>query len=82
MQKAKVVEHRQIFSANVNGTPAAGYGYYWPSPYGGPTAPSYAFSQPYTLAPTYSSQTSAQFTDQTVNPNISTEDQTGDRTGW
>jgi TonB-linked SusC/RagA family outer membrane protein len=64
----------QEFSANVNGTPAAGYGYYWPSPYGGPTAPSYAFSQPYTLAPTYSSQTSAQFTDQTVNPNISTEE--------
>jgi len=62
------------FSANVNGTPAAGYGYYWPSPYGGPSAPSYPFSQPYTLAPTYSSQSSAQFTDQTVNANISTED--------
>jgi TonB-linked SusC/RagA family outer membrane protein len=62
------------FSANVSGTPAAGYGYYWPSPYGGPTAPSYSFSQPYTLAPTYSNQTSAQFTDQTVNPNIITED--------
>ncbi len=63
----------QIFSANTNGTPASGYGYYWPSPYGGPTAPSYPFSQPYTLAPTYSSQSSAQFTDQTVDPNISTE---------
>ena len=62
------------FSANVSGTPASGYGYYWPSPYGGPTAPSYQFSQPYTLAPTYSNQTSAQFTDQTVNPNIITED--------
>ena len=37
------------------------------------TAPSYPFSQPYTLAPTYSSQSSAQFTDQTVNPNIPTE---------
>src|SRR5450631_364308 len=62
------------FSANVSTTPAAGYGYYWPSPYGGPTAPSYPFSQPYTLAPTYSSQSSAQFTDQTVNGNIQTED--------
>src|SRR5450432_1815501 len=58
------------FSANVSTTPAAGYGYYWPSPYGGPTAPIYQFSQPYTLAPTYSNQTSAQFTDQTVNPII------------
>jgi TonB-linked SusC/RagA family outer membrane protein len=62
------------FSANVSATPASQYGYYWPSPYGGPTAPSYSFSQPYTLAPTYSNQTSAQFTDQTVNPNIITED--------
>src|SRR4029077_15885755 len=62
------------FSANVSTTPASQYGYYWPSPYGGPTAPVYQFSQPYTLAPTYSSQTSASFTDQTVNPNISTED--------
>ncbi|MEJ0080331.1 MAG: hypothetical protein WDM78_05085 [Puia sp.] len=61
------------FSANVNGTPASGYGYYWPSPYGGPSAPSYPFSQPYTLAPTYSSQSSATFTDQTVNSNITTE---------
>ena len=61
------------FSANVSTTPASQYGYYWPSPYGGPSAPSYQFSQPYTLAPTYSSQTSAVFTDQTVNPNISTE---------
>jgi TonB-linked SusC/RagA family outer membrane protein len=62
------------FTANVSTTPAAGYGYYWPSPYGGPTAPVYQFSQPYTLSPTYSNQTSAQFTDQTVNPNIITED--------
>ncbi len=61
------------FSANVSSTPAARYGYYWASPYGGPTAPSYQFSQPYTLAPTYSSQSSATFTDQTVNPNIITE---------
>ncbi len=62
-----------VFSANVSSTPAAGYGYYWASPYGGPTAPSYQFSQPYTLAPTYSNQSSARFTDQTVNPNIVTE---------
>ena len=61
------------FSANVSATPASQYGYYWPSPYGGPTAPAYQFSQPYTLQPTYSSQASAQFTDQTVNPNIVTE---------
>ncbi len=61
------------FSPNVSSTPAAGYGYYWASPYGGPTAPSYQFSQPYTLAPTYSNQSSATFTNQTVNPNIVTE---------
>ena len=61
------------FSANVSSTPASHYGYYWTSPYGGPTAPSYQFSQPYTLAPTYSNQSSATFTDQTVNPNIITE---------
>jgi TonB-linked SusC/RagA family outer membrane protein len=58
-----------LFSANVSSTPAAGYGYYWASPYGGP---SYQFSQPYTLAPTYSSQSSATFSNQTVDPNIHT----------
>ena len=58
-----------LFSANVSSTPAAGYGYYWASPYGGP---SYQFSQPYALAPTYSSQSSATFANQTVDPNIST----------
>ena len=61
-----------VFSPNVSATPAAGYGYYWASPYGGPTAPSYQFSQPYSLAPTYSNQSSATFTNQTIDPNIHT----------
>jgi hypothetical protein len=60
-----------LFSPNISATPAAGYGYTWNSPYGGPN---YQFSQPYTLTPTYSSQNSAKFTDQTVNPDISTAD--------
>jgi TonB-linked SusC/RagA family outer membrane protein len=60
-----------LFSPNVSATPAAGYGYTWYSPYGGP---SYQFSQPYTLAPTYSNQNSARYTDQTVSPTIQTAD--------
>ena len=60
-----------FFSPNVSSTPAGGYGYTWNSPYGGP---GYQFSQPYSLSPTYSSQNSAVFTNQTVNPNIVTAD--------
>ncbi|MDQ2752504.1 MAG: SusC/RagA family TonB-linked outer membrane protein [Bacteroidota bacterium] len=60
-----------LFSPNVSSTPAAAYGYTWYSPYGGPA---YPFSQTYTLSPTYSNQNSAQYTDQTVNPNIFTSD--------
>ncbi len=60
-----------LFSPSVGSTPAGGYGYTWYSPYGGPA---YPVSQPYTLSPTYSSQNSAKFSDQTVNPNISTAD--------
>jgi TonB-linked SusC/RagA family outer membrane protein len=57
------------FSPNISGTPAAGYGYTWYSPYNGPT---YQFVQTYSQSPTYSSQTSAVFTTQTIDPNIST----------
>ena len=60
-----------LFSPNVSSTPAASYGYTWYSPYRGP---SYQFSQPYTLAPTYSNQTSAVYSDQTVSPTIQTAD--------
>jgi TonB-linked SusC/RagA family outer membrane protein len=60
-----------LFSPNVSATPAGGYGYTWYSPYGGP---SYQFSQTYTLNPTYSSQNSATFTDQTISPTIYTAD--------
>jgi TonB-linked SusC/RagA family outer membrane protein len=60
-----------FFSPNISSTPAAGYGYTWNSPYNGP---SYQFSQPYSLAPTYSSQNSAKYSDQTVNTGIQTED--------
>jgi TonB-linked SusC/RagA family outer membrane protein len=60
-----------LFSPNVSATPAGQYGYTWYSPYGGP---GYPVSQPYTLNPTYNGQNSAKFTDQTVNPNISTAD--------
>jgi TonB-linked SusC/RagA family outer membrane protein len=60
-----------LFSPNVSATPAGDYGYTWYSPYGGP---SYQFSQPYTLAPTYSNQNSAVYTDQTVSKNIQTAD--------
>ncbi len=60
-----------LFSPDVSATPAGGYGYTWYSPYGGP---GYQFSQVYSLAPTYSSQTSAQYSDQTVSPTIFTAD--------
>ena len=60
-----------FFSPNVSATPAGQYGYYWNSPYNGPN---YQFAQTYTLAPTYSNQNSAVYTDQTVNPNIVTQD--------
>jgi len=62
-----------FFSPNVSSTPAAGYGYTWNSPYGGP---SYQFSQPYTLNPVYTNQysSSATFTDQTVSSSIQTAD--------
>jgi TonB-linked SusC/RagA family outer membrane protein len=59
------------FSPDVSSTPAGGYGYYWSSPYNGPT---YEFSQRYGLTPTYSGQNSASYTDQTVSPSIRTED--------
>jgi TonB-linked SusC/RagA family outer membrane protein len=63
-----------LFSTNLANVPAAnGYGYVWNSAYGGPT-PTYPFSTTYTLAPTYSSQSSAQYSDQLVNPNIQTQD--------
>ena len=39
MQKVKDGGTSALFSANVSSTPASGYGYYWASPYGGPTAP-------------------------------------------
>jgi TonB-linked SusC/RagA family outer membrane protein len=59
------------FSPNVSATPAGGYGYYWASPYNGPT---YQLTQTYTLNPTYSGQNSARYTDQVVSPNIVTAD--------
>ncbi len=52
-------------------TPAECYGYSWTSPYNGPN---YQFSSIYNLNPTYSSQSSARYTDQTVSPNIFTAD--------
>jgi TonB-linked SusC/RagA family outer membrane protein len=57
--------------ANQLGTPASGYGYNWISPYNGPT---YQFVKTYTLAPTYSSQVSARYADQQIDPNIITQD--------
>jgi len=60
-----------FFSPNVSATPAAGYGYTWNSPYGGPA---YQFSQTYSLTPTYSGQNSAQYSDQTISKTISTAD--------
>ncbi len=65
-----------LFSPNLSTVSAANnYGYTWASPYGGPGTGSpthYPFSQAYTLAPTYSNQNSAQFSDQTVSPTIRT----------
>ncbi len=60
-----------LFSPDVSATPAGGYGYSWPSPYGGPA---YQFSQTYSLSPTYNGQNSAKYTDQTVSPTIYTAD--------
>jgi TonB-linked SusC/RagA family outer membrane protein len=63
-----------LFSTNLANIPAANnYGYNWASPYGGPT-PTYPFSQVYTLAPSYNGQTSAQYSDETINPRITTQD--------
>jgi TonB-linked SusC/RagA family outer membrane protein len=60
-----------FFSPNVSNTPASGYGYYWSSPYNGPT---YQFVPTYTLGPTYSNQSSASYSDQTVSKTIVTAD--------
>ena len=60
-----------MFSPDVSATPAGGYGYTWLSPYGGPA---YQFSQTYSLSPTYNSQNSAQYSDQTVSQTIYTSD--------
>ena len=60
-----------FFSPNVSSTPAAGYGYYWGSPYNGPT---YQFVPTYTQTPTYSNQSSASYSDQTVSKTIVTAD--------
>ena len=60
-----------LFSTNLSATPAGGYGYTWNSPYCGPA---YQFYQTYSLNPTYSSQNSARFTDQTISPTIFTSE--------
>jgi TonB-linked SusC/RagA family outer membrane protein len=60
-----------LFSPDVSATPAGDYGYTWFSPYGGPA---YRFSQTYALAPTYNSQNSAKYSDQTVSSTIFTSD--------
>jgi TonB-linked SusC/RagA family outer membrane protein len=60
-----------FFSPNVSSTPASQYGYYWNSPYDGPT---YQFASTYTLAPTYSSQNSATYTNTTNSPDIQTSE--------
>jgi TonB-linked SusC/RagA family outer membrane protein len=60
-----------FFSPNVSSTPAGGYGYYWLSPYNGPT---YQFVPTYSLSPTYSNQVSAAYTDQTISKTIQTAD--------
>src|SRR5579862_3433272 len=60
-----------LFTTNLGPIPAANnYGYVWPSAYGGP---SYQFAKTYVLNPTYSAQSSAQYTDQTINPQINTQ---------
>jgi TonB-linked SusC/RagA family outer membrane protein len=60
-----------FFSPDVTGTPASGYGYYWASPYNGP---SYQFRQSYSLAPTYSSQVSAKYADALISNSVQTAD--------
>jgi TonB-linked SusC/RagA family outer membrane protein len=55
------------FTPNLSSTPAGGYGYAWTSPYNGPN---FQWAKTYTQAPTYSSQSSARYTDLDVNPNI------------
>jgi TonB-linked SusC/RagA family outer membrane protein len=67
-----------LFTPNVSATPAGGYGYTWTSPYNGP---SYQFSPSYTLTPTYTGANSARYTDQTISPNISTEDRKATEVG-
>lgn len=59
------------FTPNVRSTPAYDYGYFFNSPYNGPT---YQFSQTYSQAPTYSNQSSARYSDQVVSPVIQTAD--------
>jgi len=59
------------FTPNVSATPAGGYGSTWTSPYNGPQ---YIFTKSYNLTPTYSSQSSARYTDQQLSNNITTTD--------
>ena len=66
-----------LFTPNLGNVPAANqYGFAWISPYGGPgggkASNIYPFAQTYTLAPTYSSQSSAQYTDQNFSSTIYT----------
>ncbi|HLX67741.1 MAG TPA: hypothetical protein VKR41_12120, partial [Puia sp.] len=57
------------FTPNVSSTPAGGYGYTWTTPYNGPY---YPFVPTYSLSPTYTNQSSATYSNTTVNGNIST----------
>jgi TonB-linked SusC/RagA family outer membrane protein len=60
---------RAFFSPDVTSTPASQYGYYWASPYNGP---SYQFKQSYTLSPTYTSQISARYADALISNSVQT----------
>lgn len=64
-----------LFNTNLANIPAAnGYGYNWSSAYDGPN-PGYPFQQSqYTLAPTYSAQSSATYTTTSVSPTIYASD--------
>lgn len=59
----------RTFSPDIAGLAGSEYGYAYPSPYDGP---SYQFAQTYTLIPTYNNQSSAGYTNQSINSNIKT----------
>ncbi|QES89818.1 SusC/RagA family TonB-linked outer membrane protein [Rhizosphaericola mali] len=62
---------QSTFTPNITNLPGSEYGYSYPSPYDGPQ---YQFGQYYSLTPTYNNVSSAYYSDQLIDPSISTSE--------